>query len=260
MNTSEQHSIVLLTQGDDFGCNRTITETIVEAHQYGILKNVSVMVNAPYSREAALRYAGMASICYGLHLTVTSEWDRVRWGPVSRDCSTLTRADGTFYHTPQEMLANGVDVSEILEECAAQLAVARSWGYRIVYVDTHMRFEWIDPKLEVLLTRWCQSKGLIYYRPYNRPLPEVGTHADPVVELLQRLDAAEPSQYLLLGHPAHSTEEMLELGNAENPGVAVAANCDRERQWFMSLRILRYCRSRDIRIVRYDELDPPLPI
>jgi hypothetical protein len=70
---------------------------------------------------------------------------------------------------------------------------------------------------------WCRREGLIDSLPLGRPLPGLPSpwrnpdrrrRGDPGGQLVGALRAARPGLYLLLGHPAHDDEEVLNLGTA----------------------------------------------
>jgi predicted glycoside hydrolase/deacetylase ChbG (UPF0249 family) len=63
----------LIVNGDDFGASRGINRGIIEAHRYGILTSTSLMVNRPWSEEAALLSRAVPDLSVGLHIHLMSE-------------------------------------------------------------------------------------------------------------------------------------------------------------------------------------------
>jgi predicted glycoside hydrolase/deacetylase ChbG (UPF0249 family) len=57
----------LIVNGDDFGASHGINRGIIEAHQRGILTSTSLLVNTPWSEEAAEFANGMPDVSVGLH-------------------------------------------------------------------------------------------------------------------------------------------------------------------------------------------------
>lgn len=141
-------------------------------------------------------------ICFGLHSTITSEWDDLRWGPVlpPEEVPSLVDEKGNFLQTTQELHERKPELEEIMEELQAQLDEARSLGFDIEYTDMHMGFHWILKELEEEFNSWCRKEGIINALNYRRSLPEVEVEGDPVEEFIARLEAAEPGQYVLVGH------------------------------------------------------------
>jgi YdjC-like protein len=74
----------------------------------------------------------------GLHLTLTSEWNNYRWGPVlGAEAPTLTDNQGKFYKSVQEVVQHA-DPAEVAKEIDAQLKLARSMGIAPTHLDSHM--------------------------------------------------------------------------------------------------------------------------
>ena len=74
--------IRLVVQGDDLGMCRAVNEGIGLAFTEGILTQTSVMAPTPWFGEGAAM-AKRLGITTGLHLTLTCEWDYLRWAPLS---------------------------------------------------------------------------------------------------------------------------------------------------------------------------------
>ncbi len=58
----------LIVNGDDFGASRGINRGIIEAHHRGILTSTSLMVNTPWSEEAARLSRTVPDLSVGLHV------------------------------------------------------------------------------------------------------------------------------------------------------------------------------------------------
>src|SRR5215471_4425881 len=126
--------IRLVVQGDDLGMCRAVNEGVAIAATDGILTQASVMAPTPWFAEGAamVRRIGLP---VGLHVTLTCEWDYLRWSPLSPG-STLRGHDGTFHHTVAEAATS--DVHEAVAEAHAQADRATGAGLDITYVDPHM--------------------------------------------------------------------------------------------------------------------------
>src|SRR5437588_6327908 len=67
----------LIVNGDDFGASHGINRGIVEAHQRGILTSTSLLVDTPWSQEAASLVRAAPDLSVGLHAHLRSaeqEW------------------------------------------------------------------------------------------------------------------------------------------------------------------------------------------
>ena len=68
----------LIVNADDFGASHGINWGIVEAHQRGILTSTSLMVDTPWSEEAACLSRALPELSVGLHVhlrTAEQDWD-----------------------------------------------------------------------------------------------------------------------------------------------------------------------------------------
>lgn len=243
--------IRLLVQGDDFGSTRSATEAIMEAHEFGLLRNASVMVASEYAEEAG-RYARTSTLCFGLHVTLNSEWGGCEWRPVrpKEHIQTLVNERGIFYPSPRELIDRKPSLGEIELEVKAQLDLAREYGFKITYLDTHMRFEWIDSNLTDMLVRLCRSEGLIYYKPYEKYVPMEPAIADPTDRLLEAIPKLDGGPYLWLTHPDYLGKETVAI-----MGESVAAERDTERRMLLDGRIREAMTQHNINSVRYDDIN-----
>lgn len=249
--------IRLIARGDDCGSSRTANAAIRDACRDGILRNVSLMACCDAIEDAAALLAGEKAVCFGLHATVNAEWDSVRWGPVlpTAQVPALVDAHGHFLQTTQALHERRPPVEQVMAELQAQLDRARALGFDVRYADTHMGFTWVAPGLEDAFDAWCAREGLVNDRLIHRGLPPAPAGGDPVEQLIARLEAAPPGQYVVVGHPAYDTPEMRALGHAGHPGDEVAVSRDWQRRIFMDPRITEYCRTHGVAPTRYDEAD-----
>jgi predicted glycoside hydrolase/deacetylase ChbG (UPF0249 family) len=247
--------IDLITRGDDCGSNDTANAAILAAFKTGMLKNTSIMAPCEAVGGAAKMLAGEPDLCCGLHATITAEWDQIRWGPVLPPDRVPSLADdrGHFFQTTRALRANAPRLSEIMAELQAQLDLLRDWGFDIRYADQHMGFGGVAEGLPEAFDEWCERQGLRSSRHYVQRLPQVDAGTDQVDRLIAQLEAAEPGQYLVVGHPAYDTQEMRALGHEGSPGSWVAPDRDGQRRMFMDPRILDYCQEHGVIPIRYDE-------
>src|SRR5688572_29591178 len=107
----------------------------VQAFREGILTQASVMVPCPWFGEAA-RWATEHAIPVGVHLTLTSEWEFYRWGPLTAGRS-LVGEDGRLPKSIEAAGENG-DPDEMFEEFVAQAELFQREGLETGYFDCHM--------------------------------------------------------------------------------------------------------------------------
>lgn len=258
--------IRLITRADDIGCARSLNRAVLECFQKGIARNGSVLAPAPFVEEAAKSMAGLKEVCFGLHSAVTSEWDRLRWGPVSDPASVPSLVDSNGHlHQTNDAVAKSATKDDVFRELDAQLAKARRLGFDIRYADAHMGSVFLVAGVREHWAAWCNANGLVDVRglgpgipglpnPWNNPGHR--REGDYVEQLMTALRAAPAGQYLVVGHCAYPDEEILQLGHPGYPPDAVAHNLDWERRGFTDPRIVAFCREEGIEAVRMDEAKP----
>lgn len=249
----------ILIRGDDFGNSRSSSEAIIAAYRCGLLRNASVMAVCPAVHEAAGKYAQTPGLAFGLHATLTSEWDNVRWKPVlpAERVSSLVREDGTFCKDGAELRSRDPKPEQMLAELQAQLELVRRLGFDIRYADTHMGFEWVAEGFAGMFDQWCLREKLISYRTVQRRLPAADAaapaNAGPAERLIAQLEAAEPGLYTLVTHPAYDDEETRAFGNEVFTGESIATWRDSDRRMLTDGKLLDYFREHGIRSVTYVE-------
>lgn len=248
--------IRLITRGDDAGSSTTANRAIRDACVDGILRNVSTMCPCDAIEDAAARLKDIDHVCLGFHATLNAEWNRVRWGSVSppEQVPSLVQADGTFFPRVQELENNGPVLEEATMELQAQLDRGRGFGIDFKYADQHMGFGRAIPGFDEAFDQWCDAEGLQNYRHYHRRLPRTDDPAgDPVEQLIADLEAADPGQWAIVGHPGYETEDLQQIGNEKVDGVEEARARDWQRRWFMDPRVIAYVEAHHIEPIRYDE-------
>ena len=86
------------------------------------------------------RNRGPTRVDLGIHLTLISEWDQVRWRPLSvgsDDRSGLTDSDGFFWSTTQAMY-DAAPAAAVEKEVRAQIDAALSVGVDVTHLDSHV--------------------------------------------------------------------------------------------------------------------------
>ncbi len=210
--------IQLVVQCDDFGMCHAGNVGAVQAFNKGVLTQASVMVPCPWFSEAS-RLAKEHQIPVGVHLTLTSEWDYLRWGPLTAGRS-LVGEDGRFPRTIEAVRENGKR-DEMLEEFVAQVELFRSEGLEPAYFDCHMGVIAPEPYIAI-----CERYG----RPFDYPIGDVAVGfdsihmlsgrpgEDKVPYLLDRIAGLEPGKHLIVSHCAVDSSELRSMtsDDAEN--------------------------------------------
>lgn len=130
---------VAVVHVDDIGMCHGANEGGFEALANGPATCGSVMVPCPWFPDAAARARANPEADLGVHLTLNSEWDRYRWGPVAprERVPSLLDAEGYLPKTLAEVLAKARP-DEVEIELRAQIERALAFGIDVTHLDSHM--------------------------------------------------------------------------------------------------------------------------
>src|SRR5579864_6768072 len=124
---------LLILNCDDLGFCHAANVGVYQALRDGLATSASLMVPCPWARGAAAEYRGED---VGVHLTLNSELDLYRWGPITQAPSLLD-GDGGFPRTVTDVWDHA-DLDEVRRECRAQVERAILWGFDVSHLDTHL--------------------------------------------------------------------------------------------------------------------------
>jgi chitin disaccharide deacetylase len=111
----------------------------VELSQLGTITSGSVMVPCPWFPEMAQFATNDSSLDLGVHLTLTSEKPRYRWGPITRPsaASGLVDPDGYFWRDVASVRRHA-NPEAVEAEFRAQIDRALAAGIDVTHLDAHM--------------------------------------------------------------------------------------------------------------------------
>ena len=135
---------------DDLGASHAANDGVLDALHHGSATCASLMVPAPWARDAAMRCRPGDDI--GVHLTLNCEYASYRFGPITHAPSLLS-GDGGFPSTLDDLWEHA-DPAEVLRECRAQIERAIAWGIDVTHLTPHLtaitlRPEFFDVYLEL---------------------------------------------------------------------------------------------------------------
>lgn len=126
----------LIINCDDFGQSAAMNEAIMHILEEGKASSATIMAPAPGFEEAAAWSARRKQSNVGLHLTMTSEFEALRWRSLTGHVS-LHDESGFQYQTVKEFEL-GAETKAVLQEIDAQYELVTKAGITISHVDNHM--------------------------------------------------------------------------------------------------------------------------
>src|SRR5579859_4562066 len=130
---------LVILHADDLGVAHSVDMASFTALGQKAVSSASVMVPCPWLSEVAAYAKAHPDADLGLHLTLTSEWETDRWGPVeSKDkVQSLLDPSGYLWPTTPDAVRN-IKVDEAEREIRAQVERAIALGIHPTHLDSHM--------------------------------------------------------------------------------------------------------------------------
>jgi len=127
---------LLIPHIDDAGLCESVNEATFECLNFGIATCCSVMVPAPGFKQFSEMAAGQGRLDIGVHLTLTSESQSLRWPSVTGDPS-LHGPDGFMWPSCKQ-LERHVSPVTAKREMKAQIEATLAAGIDVTHLDAHM--------------------------------------------------------------------------------------------------------------------------
>ncbi|MEL6607403.1 MAG: ChbG/HpnK family deacetylase [Pseudomonadota bacterium] len=227
--------IRLLVRADDAGSSWSSNVGCLRACTEGIARSVEVMMPCPWTAHAATTLNGHPEIDVGVHLTLTSEWDAVKWRPISQ-AESIVDETGSFL--PLLMRRQGDSrpcladtdwsLDEIANEFRAQIMLARLMFQGVSHVSSHMltHFKEFDARLGAVIYDLCEEfgladdafgHGLSRIEGYPKVPRDTGRRVEAFVQQLNELHSGT---YIFIDHPAVMSSELRAMGHNGYEDVA----------------------------------------
>ncbi len=157
---------VLILHVDDVGMSHDSNQGAIKAMEEGVANSLSIMMPCSWVPGFAKYYNKHPNLDAGLHLTLTSEWNNYRWGPVAGAACAPSLVDdqGALYATVKEVVENA-KIEEVEKEIRAQIKLAQQMGFNPTHLDSHMGTLFATPEL----TQLYIELGIEYQIPIMFP-------------------------------------------------------------------------------------------
>lgn len=133
---------VVVIHADDIGMGYSTVAGFPALVEAGILSSAAVMTPCPWFPGAAAMLRELRDhprLDIGVHLTLNSEWNAYRWGPLStRDRSSGLLDQEGYFHRREADVWRRADAQAIKAELRMQIETALAAGLDLTHIDSHM--------------------------------------------------------------------------------------------------------------------------
>lgn len=260
-----QNDIRLLIRGDDIGSSHTANVACIESYKNGIMRSVELMVPGPWFPEAVRVLNENPALDVGVHLVITSEWNDIKWRPLTH-CPSIVDKDGYFYPMiwQREDFPKGTalkdapwKLDEIEKEFRAQIEMAKRHVPHVSHVNCHMGCGSCSPEIENLIKRLAEEYNLnaepskYGYKYLSLWKREDLTAESRIAAAVKTIKELKPGKYLFVEHPGLDTPEMRAIWHTGYENVA--ADRDAVTKVFTSSEVKKAVSEKGIILVSYKE-------
>lgn len=264
-NQPSSDEIRLVVKADDMGAAHGVNVGTIDAYVNGIVTTTNVIVPGPWFPEAARMLKQHPGLDVGVHLALTSEWENVKWRPVTQ-APSIVDADGYFFpmvvprqgFPPQTSLREAQwKLDEIERELRGQLDLAKRHLPQATYTWYHMGFTMLAPEVRELAAKLTKEYGLIEpmalgIKPIGRVWDGKDTGLVKADKLAARLETLEPGLWLHIDHGSTNDAEMQAIHHLGYEWVAADRSANVEA--WKSPKVREVVRRRGIKLVGYKDL------
>ncbi len=223
----------LIVRGDDMGYSHSGNLALIKCSKEGIQTSIEIIVPSPWFPEAVKLLNENPNIDVGIHLALTSEWDNVKWRPLS-DCPSLRNKDGYFYpmvfpnpnYPGQSIKENNWKIEDIEKELRAQIETALKHLPRISHLSSHMGCTRLSDEVRALERKLAieykldldlQERG-VQSVSYDGPK---GTSQEKITSVIKMLGKLEKGKtYVFVEHPGFDNDELKAISHIGYENVA----------------------------------------
>lgn len=223
----------LIVRGDDMGYSHSGNLALIKCYKEGIQTSIEVIVPSPWFPEAVRLLAENPGTDVGIHLAITSEWDNVKWRPVS-DCPSIRDEDGYFYpmvwpnknYPGRSIRENKWKLADVEKEFRAQIELAKKYIPRVSHVSAHMGCTDLSDSVRMMTKRLEREYGLdidlVRYNVrsvrYDGPSKTFQEKKSSFMAMLRKLEKG--NTYMFVDHPGLDNEELRAIHHIGYESVA----------------------------------------
>ena len=267
----------LVIRIDDMGALHSVNTASIDTYRNGIAGSVEVLAVGSWFPEAVKMLKDNPGLDAGVHLAITSEWENVKWRPLTH-CPSLVDENGYFYPMmgpnpayPRKSVmenASKFDIKEIEKEFRAQIELALKNIPQITHISGHMMSTAFSPEVLEVVRKLSEEYNLpsvdradafrqydFTYVGYDGPKATSEEKIGSFIKMLDKLEAGK--RYMFVDHPAYNDSEMQTVMHVGYEDVAV----DRQgvTDLLKSPEVLKAIEERGIKLIDINTLTKSLP-
>ena len=265
----QNREIRLLVRADDMGSCHAANEACIQCFRKGIVRSVEVMVPGPWYAEAVKMLKENPDLDVGVHLTLTSEWEFYKWGPVTHAPSLVDKHGHFFPMNSQRpdfppntgFLDAKPKLDEVEKELDAQIEIALTDLPQTSHLSLHMNTAGATPELTKIVKRLSEE----YYLPLEAPMAKAVSSLGMMGETLEKkelllikiIKSLTPGTWIVIDHPGLDSEEMSSWAELPGTGSPIYGLVNKDRaaitQAFTSDRVKQAIHIRGIHLINHKD-------
>lgn len=257
----------MIIRGDDMGFSHSGNEALIKSYREGIQTSIEVIVPSPWFPEAVKMLKENPGVDVGVHLAITSEWDNVKWRPMT-DCPSIRDANGYFFpmvhanknYPGQAISENQWKLADIEKEFRAQIEAAQRAIPRVSHLSAHMGCAYLSEEVKNLTAKLAAEykipleggDGAFQWFGYDGPHQTLAEKKQSFLKALQKLEPGKT--YMFLDHPGVDGAELQAIHHIGYENVAA----DRQgvTDLFTDREVRRFIEQNGMQLIGYKDLAP----
>ena len=254
-------TVYLVIRADDAGMSHSVNMAIERLIASGMPLSVSVMFPTPWYQEIVAVLKQHPAVSVGVHLTLNSEWQDYRWGPITgrEAVPTLVDSLGYFFPSAEALYDHHPDLGQVEHELRAQIERALRSGLKIDYVDYHMDTAVGRPDFREIVERLAHEYHLAMMGYFGETIDNPQYWAAPAHKtdsLVAFVGRLRPGLNVLVTHVGINDPELAALKdmNTDHPLPDMSANRQGELDADLSQRFAGALKARHVQLLTYRQL------
>jgi CubicO group peptidase (beta-lactamase class C family)/predicted glycoside hydrolase/deacetylase ChbG (UPF0249 family) len=259
----------LVIRGDDMGFAHSANDALIKCYKEGIETSIEIIAPSPWFPEAVKLLQQNPKIDVGLHFAITSEWDNVKWRPLT-DCPSLRNKDGYLYqmlyhnnnYAGQAVMDNAWKLEDIEKELRAQIDMALKYIPRLSHISGHMGSTAFTPEVVAMCLKVAKEYNLTMvdidpaknlntnYTFFDFRNKTTDQRIDAFIAMLNQLE--DGKNYVYVEHPGLDNDELRAISHIGYEDVAKGRQD--VTNIFTSEKVKETVNQRGIQLVSYREL------